>query len=222
MISLIIDTSTEHGLVALFQGNELIYHGKLPFGLQNSKNLFPEIVKCFEKVNLKPKDLNLVISGIGPGSYTGIRVGAVVAKTFSYTLKIPLVGVSSLEAFVPETNEHFASLIDAKIGGVYLSIGEMKDGVLISFSEPALCSLDDALKHLEGVSKIYTPNSSQIGPKLEKLSGTKTLEFVEMTPNPKQMFLSGFKKYQEGSYSLDGHLDLLYLRKTEAEIKRGF
>jgi len=211
MISLLIETSTESGVVALFKGFETIYEAKLLFGLQNSKHLFPEITKAFTATGLKPADLDLVITGIGPGSYTGMRVSAMTAKTFSFALKIPLVGVCTLWAFVPKEDGPFLSLVDAKTGGVYLQKGFMKGDKATFFEGAALYSLDDASLLVKEIKTVVTPNLS-LKSKFDQLIGETAWNFVHSDVNSSQMLLSALAKYEKGEFSLNGDLELLYLR----------
>jgi len=219
MISLIIETSTERGAVALFRENVLIYEGKLPFGLQNSKSLFTEIVKAFSSTNLSPADIKYIAVGIGPGSYTGIRVGAMTAKTFSFALNIPLIGICSLNGFVPENDGYFASVIDARIGGVYLQIGLKKEGIVNWQKEPMLLPLDQAVDLLKDIKTYVTPSSLLLKPKFEMLNKNAVLEWIETDPSIRQISFIAKEKYEKGEFRHDQQLDLLYLRKTQAEIE---
>lgn len=219
MISLVIETSTERGIVALFKENALIYEGKLPFGLQNSKSLFPEIVKAFTALSLNPTDLKWIAVGVGPGSYTGIRVGAMTAKTFSFALNIPLIGICSLCGFVPCFDGSFASVIDAKIGGVYLQQGIVKQGIVSWISEPALCSLENAVEILKDVKTLVSPNYSLLKVKFENLTKNSNWTWIESDPSPREMAIIAKNKYEKGEFSSEQQLDLLYLRKTQAEIE---
>lgn len=140
MTVLIIDTTTERGIIALgTMSGEIIAEKKLPAGFQNSDHLFP----AMQELGVKATDLLLIICATGPGSYTGIRVGAVVAKTLSFTHKIPLVGVCTLEGF-PQP-----ALIDAKMGGAYI----LHDGKWTR--QP----LEDAVRLLSN-DIVYTPNAA--------------------------------------------------------------
>src|SRR5690625_4426317 len=60
--------------------------------------LVEEIRLMMEKANVTTDQLQAIVVGQGPGSYTGVRVGVTVAKTMAWALTIPLIGVSSLEA----------------------------------------------------------------------------------------------------------------------------
>ncbi len=208
-ISLLIETSTERGFVALFRDKTLIYHGILPFGLQNSATLFPEILKAFTAHGLEPSNLKLIMTGIGPGSYTGIRVGAIVAKTLAFALQIPLVGICSLEGFIPKEDGYFASIIDARIGGVYLQTGK-KEGAVVSLREPMVMNIPEAAILLKEVATITTPNASLLDTRFKKNGDSFTI--LEADPDPIQMANKGFSKFEAGDYRKDQHLELLYLR----------
>src|SRR5438046_3004399 len=125
MITLLIETSTERSILSLFRGTVLLFHAALPFGYNGSTHLMPTIEQALAESKISVSQIQLIAACSGPGSYTGMRVGAVVGKTLSYTLKIPLVGFCSLEGFIPAISGPFAALIDEKIGCVYLMKGNM-------------------------------------------------------------------------------------------------
>ena len=217
MLSLLIETSTERGCIAILRDQELVCFKELPFGLTNSQHLLPEIEKMLKTSGITPRQLQFITAGIGPGSYTGIRVGVMVAKAFAYALKIPLVGVSSLEGFVPSSIGNYAAIIDAKIGGVYLLLGQKTLEGTQLISPPQLIPLDQLKTKLSSIEILVTPNSSVIRPKIEKLGSWL---WEEKGVDPVQMTRSALKKKATGDISLDGKLELLYLRKTQAEIEK--
>ncbi len=213
MIVLLIEMSTERGCIALFKNKDLIYHATLNSVIPNSKNLFPEIIKAFTATSLTPEDLKLLIVGVGPGSYTGIRVGAVTAKALSLSLNIPLVGVCSLEGFIPKKDGPFASMIDAKIGGVYCQTGVIEGGVVKNLSKPSLYSIEEAVSNLKEIPVLVTPKSGSLKQKFEQLSD-RGWEWIETDPDPNQIAKSAFVKFESLDFTLAQELDLLYLRET--------
>lgn len=220
MPALILDTSTERGIVAIIHDADILFHADLPFGLQNSQFLLPEIHRGLTITKLKIHDLSFVGVGVGPGSYTGIRVGATVAKTLAFACQIPLVGVSSLDAFIPSKPASFAAVIDAKIGGVYLRIGRSNGDEVKFTTKPEVHSIPSAMALLNEVDVLVTPNAAQLRPKFESESHSGKWEWLERYPSPSQMARVANTMVANKEYSLDGHLDLLYLRKTQAEIEK--
>ncbi|MFD0697579.1 tRNA (adenosine(37)-N6)-threonylcarbamoyltransferase complex dimerization subunit type 1 TsaB [Paenibacillus sp. GCM10027628] len=95
---LAIDTSTSSLTVAVLGNGQLIGELSSHAERNHSIGLLPHIQKLLADLELRPRDLDAVAVGQGPGSYTGVRIGVSVAKTFAWSLGLDLIGVSSLEA----------------------------------------------------------------------------------------------------------------------------
>lgn len=212
MITLLIETSTERGIVAIMDGEQPLFHVDLPYGYQNSKYLLPAIYEGFKKVGMTIQDCMAITVGIGPGSYTGIRVGAMVAKTLAYACSLPLIGIGTLEGFVPSGETSFAVMIDAKISGAYLLKGCRVNGVIKYNSSTLVCPLDNVHEHLEDVDLVLSPNCSRIKDALQKQNLNRVLEWQEIAPCPIQMTRLALQKYRSENYSKDANLELVYLR----------
>lgn len=220
MLTLIIETSTERGVVAISDNTTPLFHSELPYGYNNSKFLLPTLEQGLKEAKLNLNQIELIAVGIGPGSYTGIRIGVVVAKTLAFAGKLPLVGVCSLEGFIPNCDGPFAAVIDAKIGGLYVLKGE-KSGDRIEYrSQPEVCELEKAGELLSEVKTLVTPCSSRIKPLLESRYPKGTWEWQESAPSIIQLSKAALNKFNRGEASYDTHLDILYLRKTQAEIEK--
>ncbi len=124
---LIIETSSEKALVAIAKQKDLIAYTTIAPAHNLSKELLPTLTQLLSQNNIELKELNYIACGIGPGAYTGVRVGATVAKSLSYSLNIPLYGFESPLAFLPDKSGTFAFLADAKMGQFYLLIGSKID-----------------------------------------------------------------------------------------------
>lgn len=95
---LALDTSTGVLTVALAANGEIVAERDSQAERNHSIKLLPEIDDMLKEAGIAPADLNAVAVGVGPGSYTGVRIGVTVAKTFAWALGIPVIGVSGLEA----------------------------------------------------------------------------------------------------------------------------
>ncbi len=205
MYSLLIETSTKRGVVAIFEQDVLIVEKHLPFGFQNSSHLLPALETLLNDLALSANRFSLVIAGVGPGSYTGIRAGCIVAKAFAYAESIPLVGVCSLSAFVPEQEGPFVSLVDAKSGGVYVQKGERRSGQVYWQEGPALVPVEELPK----VPLLIGPEPSLVAERVEK---RQDWQWQEVLPDAKELFRLGKEKFERGFFSKKACLDLLYLR----------
>jgi tRNA threonylcarbamoyladenosine biosynthesis protein TsaB len=220
MKSLLIETCTERGVIAISDAEKILYQKQLPYGLQNSSYLLPAIEEVLKNANVLLTHIELITIGIGPGSYTGIRMGAIAAKTLSYALKIPLVGVCTLNCFAPKDDGKFAAIIDAKIGGFYLLKGFKNDHTVKYEFKPTLCLLNDLEAHLSPVNTLVTPNKQRIAPILQNQFPHLNFEWEESDPDVNQLLLQGQQAFEKGHFSINGSLELMYLRKTQAEIER--
>jgi tRNA threonylcarbamoyladenosine biosynthesis protein TsaB len=219
MLGLLIDTSTEHGVAAVFDEDTLIWSAELPLGLQNSRTLMPALSKGFAESHIDPSKLTFVATGIGPGSYTGIRVGVCVAKTLAYAKKIPLIGICSLQGFIPHIDGVFVSLIDARIGGYYIQKGINIEGKIHYTSAPSLETGEQIESQLNDAAFVITPNLS-VQSKITERYPDLPCQWIESSPNPQHLSEIAKELYNGNEYSLNGQLEILYLRKTQAEIEK--
>lgn len=132
-IILNIETSSTNCSVSLSNNNKLIdCLEKDSPNYSHSQKLHSFISELMEKNNISFKDLDAVAVGIGPGSYTGLRIGLSAAKGICYALDIPLISISSLENMV--SNIQFEgiiiSTIDARRDEVYSCIFDKDKKVL--------------------------------------------------------------------------------------------
>ena len=129
MNKLIIDTSTYYLYTSVIKNDECVYN-KVLYGKNNhSENLMNIIEEGL--ADIKAKELDEIIVGIGPGSYTGVRIALTVAKTLAWTLNIPLKTISSLDlissGYLINDGIYGVSCI-AKKGHVYGKITKVEDG----------------------------------------------------------------------------------------------
>ncbi|QGJ71382.1 tRNA (Adenosine(37)-N6)-threonylcarbamoyltransferase complex dimerization subunit type 1 TsaB [Planctomycetales bacterium 10988] len=93
-----IDTSGREGSVALRKEGKLVEQIELPGQPRSTQTLAPAIQKLLKQHDLPPQEIEAIAVTTGPGSFTGLRVGVMTAKTMAYALKVPIVGVDTLQA----------------------------------------------------------------------------------------------------------------------------
>jgi len=114
MNSLVIDTATNRTSVGLFAGNDLIYSG-FHDGATAHAEALPKLVAAALKVN---NEVDQVIVGMGPGPFTGLRVGIVFAQTFATARNIPWRGACSLDG-IDVDSDLYVVTTDARRKEVY-------------------------------------------------------------------------------------------------------
>ena len=114
------DTSSKALTLAILEDETLLAQMTLNIKKNHSITLMPAIDFLMNSLDMKPTDLDRIVVAQGPGSYTGLRMAVATAKTLAHTLKIEMVGVSSLLALVPEQVEGLViPVMDARRNNVY-------------------------------------------------------------------------------------------------------
>ena len=120
MISLFLDTSTKYLCIGIAKDHNVIYKFQQEALKQQSELTIPFLAKALNENNLTLNDVDEVVVTIGPGSFTGIRIGMCVAKVLASMKNIPLKAISSLNAYASLGNK--IVVLDAKAKRVYLGI----------------------------------------------------------------------------------------------------
>lgn len=128
MITLFIDTSNDDLIVSILKDNKIM--NKLERHCKNEHSIYTVsyIDELLKSCNLLPNDVDNLMVVNGPGSFTGVRIGVTVAKTYAYILKKDVILVSSLKAMALSTkNKTAIALIDAKNSNYYMGVYDMFD-----------------------------------------------------------------------------------------------
>lgn len=144
---LALDTATDAMTIAIFKDDLLIGGSSSPSERNHSNRLLPAIQELTTELGMPMRSLSGIVVGQGPGSYTGIRIGVTVAKTLAWSLRIPLIAISSLEAMaygVIETSEKVGviPMIDARRGRAYTAFYKNN-------GDSWTCAVPDSIKPME-------------------------------------------------------------------------
>lgn len=122
MIRLGIDTSTALVQVAICADTQPLAVFDSPTGLRHGEDLAPAIASTLKDAGLGVGALQEIVIGVGPGPFTGLRVGLVTARTMAHALEIPVTGVCSLDVIAAEVDaDEFLVATDARRKEVYLA-----------------------------------------------------------------------------------------------------
>jgi tRNA threonylcarbamoyladenosine biosynthesis protein TsaB len=144
-----IDTSTALGSVALFDGAELVADDSQSVSNAHGESLLPMVDRLFAKVGWKPKDIARWAVGIGPGSFTGVRIGVGTVKGIVLATGAEIVGVTSLDAVADgvEVEVAIASMLFAMKGEVFVQVRRAGEVLLA----PVNVRMEDAPSVLAGL-----------------------------------------------------------------------
>jgi tRNA threonylcarbamoyladenosine biosynthesis protein TsaB len=141
MRTLALDTSTHRGSVALLDGPELAGELRIASLETHSARLLRSVDFLLGTVGWKLSDLDLIAAGIGPGSFTGIRIGLATALGLAQSLRLPFSGISGLDALALQVSFLGATVgvvLDAQRSQLYYSEYRCRDGKIHRIRQPEL------------------------------------------------------------------------------------
>lgn len=151
MIILAIDTSTDAVSVAVSNSKQVLASSHVLSDRRHAEQLVPIIKNICQQADISMREIDVVGVDVGPGLFTGMRVGIATAKTISQALDIPIIGVSSLDILarsVATTDRVVLSTIDARRGELYWAMYRNDVGLSIEVKPPVVGKVGDCVVDL--------------------------------------------------------------------------
>lgn len=133
-----IDTSTKTTAIGLIEDDEVLCDYNLTGRVAHSESVTDMIHEIFKKFEFSLNDIDLIAVGLGPGSFTGLRIGITIAKVMAFALDKEIIGVSSLIANSMSDDGLVSTIVDARRGNVYASIIKNEDEPEVLFEDEIL------------------------------------------------------------------------------------
>ena len=163
--------------IAVMEDEILLGEYILPSGPHYFNNLMPSIDDLLVKVGLTPQKLNGLIVALGPGSFTGIRIGLAVVKGLAQCLDIPIVGVPTLEAManqLPYLREDICPLVTSRKGEVFTAIFRWDDnGSLVRCKKDICLKINELSSIIEKKTVFIGNDFNSQGPIVQKQCNEK-------------------------------------------------
>lgn len=156
---LALETSARAVSAAVSENGRILTSGYQDTGLTHSRTLMPIVEHILKNADLKPADMDAIAVAVGPGSFTGIRIGVAAAKGLALALDKPAIGVSTLAAMA--RNVAFADglvvcAMDARRSQVYNATFSAEGGVLTRLTPDRAISLSELADELRGAARSIT------------------------------------------------------------------
>jgi tRNA threonylcarbamoyladenosine biosynthesis protein TsaB len=222
MIILAIDTSSETVSIALIEDQTIRAEFFLNTGLNHSRILLPTIQHIYNMAALTIDTTDLFACTVGPGSFTGLRIGVGTIKGMALATNKPIIGVSTLEALasnVQGVSANICPIIDARRGQVYAAIYKIgANSILQMVGEERLTDIHLFLRELDGETFFIGSGALKYADSIKKILPTSVLASIEHSHiRASVVGLLGLKKFQEGKISDLLSLAPHYLHLSEAE-----
>lgn len=149
---LAVETATPASSVALVDGREVVASAAHLDRMGHSAFLVPAIDFCFDQAGWRPQDLDAIVVDVGPGLYTGIRVGIATAQGLAAAIGIPLLTAISLDAIALRAvtgRRHIWSVVDVRRGELAVASYHPVPGGVVKDAPPEVMSADELRAALE-------------------------------------------------------------------------
>ncbi len=162
MLLLAIDTATSAIAVALHDGEHVLAESSTLDARRHGEYVAPGIVEVLARAGRTAADVSAVVAGTGPGPFTGLRVGLVTARTFSFARGIPVFGACSLDALAHqawlqdavELGQSFVVATDARRKEVYWARYDVTAGGVVRKGEPMVAKAEAIAEEVRGLPVI--------------------------------------------------------------------
>lgn len=220
---LAVESATLSGGVALLDDDRLLGEITLNIAITHSERLMSAVDRLLADCGLAPADLDGLAVSVGPGSFTGLRVGLATVKALAMALDLPVAPVPTLDALaarLPFADAPVCPIIEARKGEVYLSLYrwsgsgmERQWDYLALPPEAAAARLEAPVIVLGDGVEACRPYLARLGP------GLREAEPVHSLPSPAVVGSLGYAILAAGGGIPAERLTPLYLRPSEAELK---
>jgi tRNA threonylcarbamoyladenosine biosynthesis protein TsaB len=213
---LLIETSGRAGFVALARDEDLLGIRRLDEARRHARDLAPALDGLLHEEGWKARELDAVFVGRGPGSYTGLRVGIMSAKTIAYVTGCTLLGIESFAVLAhqaPCEADRLDVLADAQQGKVYVQSFHCNDGEWKATTALCIVHFDNWLAEREANSWVGGPGAAQYQSRLPE-----TIQIVaDSDPRAESLLALGLRRYRAGERDDPYMVEPLYLRPSAAE-----
>ncbi len=225
---LAFDSTAKAASVAVCEDERCLALYTIDNGLTQSELLMPMAENILKCLHLSFDDIDIVTASMGPGSFTGVRIGAALVKGIAFGRDIPCVSVSTIEALARNAMPLCGIIVpvmDARRGQVYTAIfkSDGKNAIRMTEDEAiSISALGERLKKYEGESIYLVGDGYAVASRGLAATG------IDITPTPPLLINENaysiaqvaLEKYKRGEFVKDTEIAPIYLRMPQAERER--
>ncbi|SNV66424.1 tRNA (adenosine(37)-N6)-threonylcarbamoyltransferase complex dimerization subunit type 1 TsaB [Veillonella rodentium] len=220
-----IETSSLVSSVALMDEERLVGELTVQAGLTHSEQLVPHIDMLLQSTQVTKDMLKGIMVSIGPGSFTGLRIGMGTAKAMAYALQIPLYGVMTMDSLarnIPYTHYTICTVVDAQKKHVYAALYHYEANRLLRTEDPFVVEAVNLINCFRDSKEkvIFIGDGIKRIEKLLDESDTNCMiaDIMRRIPKASSLLLSGKELVDKNFISDPMDMVPYYIRRSEAEV----
>ena len=214
---LAIDTSGKVSTVAILSNGKLLGELSVASNMTHSQTIMPAIVTLLDTCGMDKRDLELISCVTGPGSFTGLRIGASVAKGLAFALNLQIVPISALDALAYNALQNSGltvPIMDARRGQVYTAIYD-KDFECVL--QPTVCEIGEVLDRIQSPA-VFLGDGVEVYKDAILTAGHKIAGTHQILQRAVACGVLAHKNQHTAINPAD--LELTYIRQSQAEREK--
>lgn len=217
-----IETSSKNCSVAISDGDKILcLCEEVSENYKQSESLHTYVEWALEGAKLTLKDIDAVSLGKGPGSYTGLRIGASSAKGFCYGLDIPLIATNSLETmiepFLNKDYEVIIPLIDARRMEVYSAVFDGNSGEMLNETEAKILD-ENSYQEFQHKKVLFIGDGAKKAKEILQLDNAEFNETIY--PSAQYLIKKAVEKYNRHELEDVAYFEPFYLKDFQGVKKK--
>ncbi len=218
------DTSTSINTVAVCNDGRVLAEIIVECGRSHSERLINTVDWVLAEAGLKIEDMDALAISVGPGSFTGVRVGVATWKGLALGARLPLVPVPTLDAMTrlgAFREGLLCPLLDARMREVFGAVYRFTNGRREKLTPDRVCPVDSLLDDIDG-DAIFLGNGAELYREriLERLPGAAFAPAICSVPRASAVAAEAQSLIEQGVCTDAALVSPVYLRKSQAEINR--
>lgn len=217
---LLLETSQKVGLVALAEGERVLAEKRLDEARRHARDLTPFAATLLADAGWKARDLDAVFVSRGPGSYTGLRVGVMSAKTLAYATGCALIAVDTFLVLAHQVSAEAKRVDvfeDAQQGKVYVQRFERNAGGWQAVNELRIVAWADWLAETANEHRLGVTGPGLKGHEQDISSSINQTPVTDWQPRAETLLALGLLRLRRGERDDPYQVEPLYLRASQAE-----
>lgn len=221
---ILIETATALCSTALVEDGKIVSYKESSEPRSQASLTAPFVKEMLSEHGLSVKDCDAVCVSMGPGSYTGLRVGVSTAKGLCFGAGIPLLAVGTLDTLVwqakdegllPEGCKYVVPMVDARRMEVYTAVFAAEDAHQISETKPQIVDQESFAKELEEGKVLFIGDGAG---KCANVITHPNASFVQCCPKASAMLHPAIEEYKEKRFKDTAYFEPFYLKQFVATV----
>ena len=230
---LAIETSGRTGSVAIAIGKQMLSEASFSAPMRHSAEIFPAVQGLLKRFNRKPNEIEHVYISIGPGSFTGLRIAAALAKAMNLANAAKIIAVDTLDVIAANATDYIkeekakdinriATILDAKRGQFFIASYEYKDEQWEKTMGDCLMTAEEFIENCGDKSRpVWLLGEGLVFYKDKfKDEGIRFLDEKYWNPRAENVYKLGWEKALAGQFADPVTLQPTYLRRPDIGVSR--